>query len=119
MTSIRIANAERIVGLAYADTLKPPPPVDYRAWAVDNIVFTKRESSMPGPYNPRSFPLFAYGGADDEEVQHANLEPWSQETSAGFHLRTFPGGHFFIDTARDAVLGALREDLGKLFGASP
>lgn len=57
MPAIEIANAERVVALAAADVLKPPPPVDYVRWAEENIVFSARESDYPGPYSRRTFPL--------------------------------------------------------------
>ncbi len=56
MTVIQIANAVRVVGLAASRAYEPPPPVNYLKWAEQNIVFTKRESSLPGPYNRRNFP---------------------------------------------------------------
>ena len=58
MTLISIANAEREVALAMAEAMQPPPPVDYLDWAEQNIVFSRRESSFPGPYNRRNFPYF-------------------------------------------------------------
>ncbi len=36
----------------------PPPPVDYLAWAIDNIVFSEQESKFHGAYNPTLFPYF-------------------------------------------------------------
>jgi len=58
MTILQVANAERIVALSAATALEPPPPVDYLAWAEKNIVFSRRESQFPGPYNRRNFPYF-------------------------------------------------------------
>lgn len=58
MTLLQVANADRIVALAAAQALEPPPPVDYLAWAEENIVFSRRESQFPGPYNRRNFPYF-------------------------------------------------------------
>ena len=55
---INVANAERIAWEAMADAFAPPPPVDYLAFAEKNIVFSKRESSYPGPYNRDLFPYF-------------------------------------------------------------
>jgi phage terminase large subunit GpA-like protein len=55
---IEIANAERLVMEAMAMAIEPPPQVDYVRWAEDNIVFTKRESPFPGPYNRKLFPYF-------------------------------------------------------------
>jgi phage terminase large subunit GpA-like protein len=56
--SIHIADPERLGAQAIAAVLEPPPPIDYREWAIRNIVFTERETSFPGPYNPDLFPEF-------------------------------------------------------------
>jgi phage terminase large subunit GpA-like protein len=56
--SLEVANAERLAALTLADVLMPPPPVDYVAWAENNIVFTERESPYPGPYNRDIFGYF-------------------------------------------------------------
>lgn len=42
-----------------ADVLKPPAPVDYLAWAKENIVFSSRESEFDGPYNEDLFKYFS------------------------------------------------------------
>lgn len=55
---VNVANAERIATEVFADVMTPPPPVDYLDWAESNIVFTKRESPMPGPYNRDLFFYF-------------------------------------------------------------
>lgn len=55
---IQIANAERLAMEATAAAIEPPPQVDYVRWAEENIVFTKRESPFPGPYNRKLFPYF-------------------------------------------------------------
>jgi len=53
-----VANAVRLATECLAEVLKPPPAIDYLAFAEDNIVFTKRESPLPGPYNRAQFPFF-------------------------------------------------------------
>lgn len=58
VTTIEVANAERIATLALADVIMPPPRVDYVAWAENNIVFSKRESQFEGPYNRDLFGYF-------------------------------------------------------------
>ncbi|WP_025036128.1 phage terminase large subunit family protein [Bradyrhizobium sp. DOA9] len=55
---IQIANAERLAMEAAAAAIEPPPQVDYVRWAEENIVFTKRESQFPGPYNRKLFCYF-------------------------------------------------------------
>lgn len=57
--SIMLSNAERLAMEAAAEAITPPPPVDYLAWAAANIVFTKRESPLPGAYNAELFPYFS------------------------------------------------------------
>jgi len=52
-------NPERLMYEALADACEPPPPVDYLAWAKDNIVFSERISAFPGPYREDMFPFFS------------------------------------------------------------
>lgn len=40
-----------------ATVLQPPPPVNLRSWAVDNVEFPKG-SPRPGPYRAEDFPFF-------------------------------------------------------------
>jgi surfactin synthase thioesterase subunit/glycosyltransferase involved in cell wall biosynthesis len=63
------------------------------------------------PEEPLPFPIFAYGGSCDPNVQREHVEAWREQTSARFTRREFEGGHFFIHSARDAFLSALMEDL--------
>ncbi|MBX9875773.1 MAG: phage terminase large subunit family protein [Beijerinckiaceae bacterium] len=56
--TISVANADRIAAEVLAEVLTPPPSVDYLAWAERNIVFSERESPLPGPYNRDLFFYF-------------------------------------------------------------
>lgn len=56
--TIRVANAERVAQLAWAEVITPPPAVDYVKWAEENIVFSARESAFQGPYNRDIFGYF-------------------------------------------------------------
>ena len=60
---------------------------------------------------PFAFPIRAYGGADDPNVHCEHLEGWGEQTAAGFRVRTFPGGHFYLNSCRERFLAALEEDL--------
>ena len=60
---------------------------------------------------PLSCPISALGGRSDSETPPADLEAWRQQTSGGFSLRTFEGGHFFIVMERRAVHAAVVRDL--------
>ncbi len=66
---------------------------------------------------PLECPIRAYGGQDDPNVRREHLEGWREQTTASFALHMMPGGHFFLETAREAFLGALSEDLADLLRA--
>jgi phage terminase large subunit GpA-like protein len=48
--------AGRVVALAIARAMMPPPPPDVTRWCEENIVFDER-SPMPGPFSIRRFPF--------------------------------------------------------------
>jgi phage terminase large subunit GpA-like protein len=50
-----LANPRRIAREAVAAAWAPPPPVDYLAWAANNVTFGAGEP-FPGPYNRANFP---------------------------------------------------------------
>lgn len=54
---IALANPDRVARMAAADVFEPPPPVDFAAWASDNIVFGDNDP-FPGRWNPELFPFF-------------------------------------------------------------
>lgn len=56
--NIHVANTAALAWTAMGDALEPPPVIDYLAFAEENIVFSKRESPLPGPYSRAQFPLF-------------------------------------------------------------
>jgi medium-chain acyl-[acyl-carrier-protein] hydrolase len=60
---------------------------------------------------PLDVPVTAYGGLDDAEAAEEDLGAWRDLTGGPFRVRMFPGGHFFLNTARDPFLRALVEDL--------
>jgi medium-chain acyl-[acyl-carrier-protein] hydrolase len=59
---------------------------------------------------PLSCPIRAYGGIDDARIAPEHLQGWAEQTTAGFTMRQFPGGHFYFKQAGD-FLHALAEDL--------
>lgn len=60
---------------------------------------------------PLDCPISCFGGEEDRHVSREDLDAWAEHTRGGCKVRTFPGRHFFIDSAREAVWPALREDL--------
>jgi surfactin synthase thioesterase subunit len=72
------------------------------------------ESYAYRPEAPLECALSCFGGAADRHVSREDLEAWSEQTRGSFRIRTFDGGHFFLETARAGFLAALREDLAAM-----
>jgi medium-chain acyl-[acyl-carrier-protein] hydrolase len=62
------------------------------------------ENFVPPARPPLDIPIAAFGGDSDRQTPVENLEPWRQETTAGFDVRVFPGGHFYLNPLREKVL---------------
>jgi medium-chain acyl-[acyl-carrier-protein] hydrolase len=60
---------------------------------------------------PLATPLFAYGGDADPNVTAEHMEAWRQQTTGPFARFEFPGGHFYLESAQNALLTALRGNL--------
>ena len=56
---------------------------------------------------PLSCPIIAFGGLEDAIVSLKSLEAWRRQTTSTFRILSFPGGHFFISTARELLLDAI------------
>lgn len=68
--------------------------------AVETYLF---DSSEP----PLDVPIAAFGGLDDERVDSKQLEGWAAQTASRFEASYFPGGHFFIQANKDAILESM------------
>jgi medium-chain acyl-[acyl-carrier-protein] hydrolase len=64
-----------------------------------------------GEDTPLPVAIRAYGGVDDGNITRAHLEAWGEQTTGSFAVRLFPGGHFYLNTAREEFAAALTEDL--------
>jgi surfactin synthase thioesterase subunit len=60
---------------------------------------------------PFAFPIRAYGGAEDVNIRREHLEGWGEQTTGPSSVRIFPGGHFYLNSARAEFDAALAEDL--------
>lgn len=76
-----------------------------------DLAVTETWAYRSGP--PLACPIVALAGDDDPVASIAMVERFAAETHAGFRLHTFSGGHFFVNTAREAVLGATRGELAR------
>jgi medium-chain acyl-[acyl-carrier-protein] hydrolase len=56
-------------------------------------------------------PITAFGGTDDPFATAGELGAWRSQTSAGFRVQMFPGGHFFLHEAPEEFLAAIKKDL--------
>ncbi len=75
---------------------------------------TAIETFLPSRSITLPCPIYALGGADDKLTPREHLEAWRGETSSTFRLRTFPGGHFYLDACREEVLADLSLTLAPL-----
>lgn len=60
---------------------------------------------------PLDIPFSAFGGLEDPDVSREDLMAWKEHTRGPFKLRMFPGGHFFLNAARQQLVHAVSEDL--------
>jgi medium-chain acyl-[acyl-carrier-protein] hydrolase len=59
------------------------------------------------PAPPLPCPITAFGGAEDPLHQPSSIEAWRSQTAAAFDAQIFQGGHFFWQTAKDAMVAAI------------
>jgi medium-chain acyl-[acyl-carrier-protein] hydrolase len=56
---------------------------------------------------PLNCPLSAFGGWGDQQATQPDLAAWRSQTYKSFSLKMFPGDHFYIQSARPALVQAL------------
>jgi medium-chain acyl-[acyl-carrier-protein] hydrolase len=49
-------------------------------------------------------PISAFGGVDDDDVAPGDLRAWSRHTTGPSRSHLLPGGHFFVNSSRGALL---------------
>lgn len=60
---------------------------------------------------PLNCAVVAYAGAEDKAVPPGRMQGWQDHTTGAFALQVFPGDHFFMRTAQDALLEALESHM--------
>jgi medium-chain acyl-[acyl-carrier-protein] hydrolase len=60
---------------------------------------------------PLDLPFEVLGGRHDETVARQALDAWSTHTTSTSRVHMFDGGHFFVDSARAAVVEHVRSAL--------
>ncbi|MFI6729488.1 alpha/beta fold hydrolase [Streptomyces sp. R-74717] len=67
---------------------------------------------QPGP--PLPCPVLALLGDNDPMATLDETRDWAERTTAPFELRTFSGGHFYLNSHAAAVTEAVRENIASL-----
>lgn len=63
----------------------------------------------PGP--ALDCPIIGLAGESDPKVTVDEVESWADHTTAGFELRTFSGGHFYLAQHQRAVVDLISDQL--------
>jgi medium-chain acyl-[acyl-carrier-protein] hydrolase len=72
---------------------------------------TLAESYVYRSAEPLTCPISVFGGECDAVTTVDGLKVWEKLTTGPFTFRMFPGGHFFINTARDELLNEIARSL--------
>lgn len=72
---------------------------------------TACETYRPPDTTPLRCPITAFAATRDTRLSVADLAAWRDVTSAGFDLRTVPGGHFLLDDHRTELLTTVAQEL--------
>jgi len=64
---------------------------------------------------PLDLPLAAFGGIGDPEASEEQIRGWQAQSTRPAHVRMFPGGHFFVNSEKEAVVGELAVVLRSVF----
>jgi surfactin synthase thioesterase subunit len=67
--------------------------------------------SYAGSHEKLNCPITALGGENDALFIVSTLDRWREHTSAGFGLELVPGGHAFLRTSEDKVIGVIARAL--------
>ena len=70
------------------------------------------ETFRPAKGTALACPISVFGGAQDPQVPRDHLEAWRDQTDGPFRVRMFPGGHFYMNSQRDALLADVSAALG-------
>jgi surfactin synthase thioesterase subunit len=63
-------------------------------------------------------PIIVLRGDEDRETTREDALAWRLQTSSSFRLHTFHGGHFFLHSAKSAILGLISNAISSFGGPS-
>ena len=78
--------------------------------------YTLVDTYAYAPENPLSCPIHLYTGAKDALVSERGQAEWRRETSGGFAIHRFPGGHYFLREEEGRFLASVSCLLRELAG---
>lgn len=81
--------------------------------------FQLNETYVYTPEPPLACGITAVRGTKDHLTPHEEMLQWQEETSGGFVVRTLPGDHFFMNSARELLLQVIRHDLMRVLQTLP
>jgi surfactin synthase thioesterase subunit/glycosyltransferase involved in cell wall biosynthesis len=64
---------------------------------------------------PLDCPIVAYVGASDSRLPPDVIEPWREQTTAGFDMHILPGGHFFLHASPHEFFSSLSRHLKSVY----
>jgi medium-chain acyl-[acyl-carrier-protein] hydrolase len=67
---------------------------------------------------PLDCPISAFGGRSDPMVTRDQLDAWRSHTSTEFDLEMLLGGHIFLQTAREHLMGSISRKIAGAAGRS-
>ncbi|MFE6520895.1 thioesterase II family protein [Streptomyces sp. NPDC057794] len=73
--------------------------------------FSVVETYKHQPEPPLGCPVVAFAGTEDREVPPELVASWHEQTTGGFTHHILPGDHFFLHSARTALLNTVRTAL--------
>lgn len=73
--------------------------------------FVIYESYICAQQPPLDCPISAFAGESDSLVPASMMQGWGVHTSQAFDLSILPGGHFFLQESRDALIMRIRQRL--------
>ncbi|NKC10722.1 MAG: SDR family NAD(P)-dependent oxidoreductase [Gammaproteobacteria bacterium] len=74
-----------------------------------DVTLLETHSFVPG--DPLDCPITVFGGEQDRSISPTMLAAWREQTCASFTQQLFPGDHFYIVDAKDAVASAVAGQL--------
>ncbi|MEU4086739.1 thioesterase II family protein [Streptomyces aureus] len=81
--------------------------------------FSVVETYAHTPEPPLTCPVVAFAGTEDREVPADQVAAWHEQTTGGFTSHVLPGDHFFLHSARTALLDTVRAALTATVGRPP